>query len=143
MGSRFSFLPYGDRQPYRCESPYTVAMCKRRKSEKEKEDEKQEEKEEEEEEEEVEEEEEDDEDGSHRSTQWVGRKGGWRWADEEVDEREEKESPSVAPEGNGQATTGRQGTSDRQRRRLRDLRGFATFARFADLLRPVASTGRR
>lgn len=131
-------MPYGDRQPYRCESPYTVAMCKRRKSENEKEEEKQEEKEEEE---EVEEEE--DEDRSDRSAQWAGRKGGWRWVDEEVDEREEKESPSMAPEGDGQAATGRQGTSDRQRRRLRDLRGFATFARFADLLRPVASTGRR
>lgn len=34
MGSRFSFLPYGDRQPYRCESPYTAAVCKGRKGEK-------------------------------------------------------------------------------------------------------------
>lgn len=33
MGSRFSFLPCGDRQPYRRESPYTAAMCKRRKGE--------------------------------------------------------------------------------------------------------------
>lgn len=33
MGSRFNFLPYGDRQPYRCESPYTAAVCKRRKGE--------------------------------------------------------------------------------------------------------------
>ena len=76
MGSRFSFLQYDDRQPYRCESPYTVAMCarkKRRKSEKEKEEKKQEEKEEEK-EEEVEGEEED-EDGSDRSAQWAERKG--------------------------------------------------------------------
>lgn len=33
MGSRFCFLPCGDRQPYRRESPYTAAMCKRRKGE--------------------------------------------------------------------------------------------------------------
>lgn len=64
MGSRFSFLPYGDRQPYRCESPYTAAICKRRKSEKGEEIEEQEKEEEEEEEEEGEDE---DEDGSARA----------------------------------------------------------------------------
>lgn len=61
MGSRFSFLPHGDRQSYRCESPYTVAKG-RRKGEKGGEEEKQEKKEQEEEEEEDE-----DEDGSDRA----------------------------------------------------------------------------
>lgn len=112
MESRFSFLPCGRSvQPYRHrrKSPYTAAMCRRRKDKK--------------------------GDRSKRGgrrrrrrkgkRRWIGPRdasmhrgargraseGGERaarWAEEEVDGREEKESPSIAPEGDGQAaTTGR------------------------------------